>query len=477
MRCKTLFLNVLLTLSLFFNVFNADISHADEYHATPSTFTSIQAQAGAGDTVYLSSGNYGDRIFSTAYSALVTWKTEPGHSPVFNRVSLNGASYSLFVGITFQVSGTLTNHQPLVHVRDSSHISFIDCNITGTGYGGEENSLRNMGMYFEHSNDVVVKGCTINGIGPEPFKAFYTGIDSRNSRNVLIEECDITKCQRGIRAWGRNWTIRKCHLHDLNKDGINGTNIADMVIEDNQIHHVIAPEGTGYHCDCIQFWTVGGYGPGDDDYIFCENITIRRNHLHDSSNQIMLWNGLTPEVAGGPGARNFLVENNLMYSCALARGNAIAVNVYDTTDLTFVNNTVVPGSQNGRVSFDGTVKDLKIANNIIDILNIDVGDGATITYEDYNIYMPGYSTDFVSGAHDKLLDDYSKLDDYFINASSYDYHLRPGSVPIGFANSTYAPTTDLNGKDRGSNPDNGCYQLNSNTPAIAPMLHLLLTWP
>jgi len=402
---------------------------AHDGFAAEDAFSLSEAQAYANAnlnqeiTFLLSSGDYGELLDEiTERTAWLTWKADDGHTPIFSKIRLGRwdgpyDKYLHFEGITIQTLVPLVAQDSLVHVITANHIKFINCNFIGAGYSDEE---RSSGLNLRHSNYIEVKGCKVYGTGLEPRRAFEYGISSRASHNVIIEDCDITKCGVGIIAWGRNWTVRNCELHQLNSDGIIGSAVADTVFENNRIYDIIIPSETTFHADAIQLYNPGGIYPGSSEYVYTENVTIRGNTMYNSSGQIMLWNGFIPEADGGPPSRNIIVEDNLMYA-----SDAHEVHVSETEGLTFVNNTVI-----GNAIFRGGIKDLHVENNIATLMDFSFSEGATVTYEDYNLVNQWGNgmTDFVQGDHTIALENKQEFDSLFVDPDINDFTLKQGLI-------------------------------------------------
>lgn len=454
------------------------------------TLSKVQTTAVGGDTVILRSGDYGEFVDTT--TTRTTWliyKADTGNTPVFSPTTSTYAmwlgrwdgpynKYLCFQDITFRTSQPLGTNNALAYVGFVNYVKFIDCTFIGAGYTELD---RSKGLYIKNSSYIDVNGCIIYGTGQDPEMAFCYGIEGSYSHNINIIDCDITKCQFGIAAFGTNWTITGCEIHHLNDDGIRGQNIADSVIENNHIYNIVAPEGSGAHNDCIQLFTVGGSNVNTNapDYVYTENITIRGNRLHDSKGQIILWNGFTPQTPGGPGSQNIIVENNLIYGADLAGQGAWAINISDTDNLTFKNNTII-----GKTYFGGDINLSILTNNILGgIVDCRFDHGSTINYEDYNILktwwvsMAGY----VQGSHTIQLQNDILIENLFVDAANNDYNLKPTSLAIDYCPLQGSPETDLSGNVRedipgvgndGSNyADTGCYEYTTPQPSnSAPVL-------
>ena len=209
---------------------------------------------------------------------------------------------------------------------------------------------------------------------------------------------------------------------------------------------------TGAHADNIQLYNPGGVYPGSSEYVYTENVIIRGNTLYNSSGQIILWNGFIPEVEGGPGSRNILVEDNLMYG-----GDAHEFHVGETENLTFRNNTVI-----GNAIFRRGITNLHVENNIVTQMGFAFSEGVTVAYENFNVVnalgsgMPG----FVQGDKTIALNDTQEFENLFVDYDANDFRLKQGLAvgePPNISDPCFMSST---GSFVGSEPCIGCENKN-----------------
>ncbi len=375
-------------------------------------------------TFLLKSGNYGEFNDTVPErTAWAIWKADVGQTPVFSSMKIGRwdgpfNKYLQFEEITVQASAPLGIDGVLITFNVVNHVKFVNSNIITVGYSESD---RSKGLFIRSSENIEVKGCKVYGIGPEPFSGVDYGIFGRNSNNVTIDGCDITKIGKGIIAWGRNWGIRNNTIHNLNADGILGANIADSVIEDNNIYDIIRPAGSEHHTDGIQLFNAGGVEPGHVEYVYVENIIIRRNRIYNVvGGQLMLWNGFIPEVEGGPGSKNILVEDNLMYNA-----EAVEFHVDDTENLRVINNTII-----GSAIFRSGIKEVHVENNIVNLMNFYINEGVTVAYENYNIVNQwgAQNAGHVQGSNTILLENEDEFYNLFVDSDVNDFRLKQGQI-------------------------------------------------
>lgn len=418
---------------------------------------------GSGDTVLVKSGSYGaitdDGVWEKVRTDWLEIKADTEQTPIFGDTEIVANAmvnmYLKFDGIKFLTTAKQGSNDNFIRVRYCKYLKFLNCDFVGIGF--DHSTYTGKGLYLQSCSEVEIDNCKVygDGNGTEPLMAFYHGIDSRYSNNVTITDCEIQECGVAITAWGDSWLIARNHIFDGTIDGIDGVSIANSVIEDNHIHDLRQAPGLDDHNDCIQLWSPGGILPGNPDYVYVENITIRRNKLYNSGGQILYWNSFTPEEEGGYEARNILIENNLFYNGGLDSPGAWDVSMLGYVTVSWVNNTCTGG-----VLFRKDSVITRFQNNIVDLVDVEFSNDAVLLYEDYNIVrtwwvnMPGY----VQGVHTAALGDQSLFETLFTDYDNELFTLVKGSTAFNFGNSANAPEKDINGITRGNPPDAGAYE-------------------
>ncbi|HEY0276328.1 MAG TPA: right-handed parallel beta-helix repeat-containing protein, partial [Paenirhodobacter sp.] len=115
----------------------------------------------------------------------------------------------------------------------------------------------------------VARGLSINDDG----YGYLVALGIRDSRNVTVANNRIFRFAGGIQTGhSQNVTIRGNDISGLRIDGMQFTNVQDILIEGNYVHDFRAPPTTWDHRDMIQFWTARTDTPS-------ARITIRSNVL------------------------------------------------------------------------------------------------------------------------------------------------------------------------------------------------------
>ncbi len=206
------------------------------------------------------------------------------------------------------------------------------------------------------------------------------------------------------------------------------------------------------HTDGIQ----GFYGESSESrYIRAENITIARNKIHNSRRQLIFLAYDASGQAWRQEATGIVIQNNLLYDSDQANPGtytapSFGIRWCDNTNIS--NNTILCKCR----LYTGAEVDV-FANNIILISQIDSDIDSAPTYDGHNLvqeYSYG-SFAFSSSNRDLTLAEFKAL---FMDYDNDDFTLSSGSAAAGFADSSYAPSTDILGNSRGANPDAGCYE-------------------
>ncbi|NJM82102.1 MAG: hypothetical protein HC844_06065 [Tabrizicola sp.] len=287
------------------------VSNADQ-------LKSALANAKAGDTILLATGNYGALSTGNDYGTAITIKSANPDAPAtFSSVSLNGATGITFDSINFDYkfkTGDSIDVSPF-EVFNSSNITFRNSTFDGDVAkglgGGSDGYALGRGLVIGNSNGVTVEGSEI--------KNFMRGVFAYESQNIKVIDNDIS----GMRS-----------------DGLNFTQVQGVLIEDNFIHDFRAAAGTGDHGDMIQFWTSGTTKPSTD-------ITIRGNTLDVGqgswSQSIFMRNEVVDQGKAGASMyyQNVLIEGN-----TIKNAHTHGITVGETDGLVVQNNVLVAATLN-----------------------------------------------------------------------------------------------------------------------------------
>ncbi len=256
---------------------------AGDKPATPGTLAGVFADAQAGDTILLASGNYG-KFDGAIKSGEVVLRAQPGAAVTFDLVSFRKAANITVDGVTakeMEIGGSETKN---IIVRNSD--------VPGqTTFRTEE--LKNANILFDHNvhhdwNKTDACQCgegriSLQGSGTEP-----TGITIQNSEF------------RG-------------GMSDGIQNGSNGTRILN-----NTFHDLVPGTADGVHTDAIQL-----YGS--------RNTLIKGNYFHDVGAQ---------QIMSPDGADHEIIEDNVF-----GPGDyPYAITLWSDDGSIIRHNTMVPGS-------------------------------------------------------------------------------------------------------------------------------------
>jgi hypothetical protein len=234
------------------------------------------------------------------------------------------------------------------------------------------------------------------------------------------------------------------------------------------------------------------------------HVTAKNNIIHSfgGTNPICtyqsVFDGLNGCASGGYSDMNFI--NNLVYDSR----NSTCVAIQDAgNNFNFINNTIIGyhSTRNGREYFEtamtvsfapGVKSGMTIANNVmVGIFGCNAAYATMKKNIFYSVYDKGTSTWLFYLASNTIYHrgsgqsghaaNFEKSNEFFIggslfNAYSYthpngnthgvdlgrSYALAPSSPAIGYADSNYSPTTDIEGNARDASPDAGAYEFHTN---------------
>lgn len=171
---------------------------------------------------------------------------------------------------------------------------------------------------------------------PDDGFAFATGINIRDCDAVLLERNRVTRFLRGLVARNvRGLTLRGNEITALRMDGMNLTEVSDVLIEGNHVHSFQRSLASDDHSDMIQFWTTGAKRPST-------GITIRGNVLNSGpgayTQSIFMRNELVDSGQAGPEMlyRDILIEENLILNAHLH-----GITVGEAAGVTIRRNTLI----------------------------------------------------------------------------------------------------------------------------------------
>ena len=399
-----------------------------------------------GDTVLLRNGRYGE--FTLNHSDFATYRgsdIEPlpeSQAWITYKAERGQSSDVYFSKIDLSLGEDL---RLVAHVFDG--IKIVDpggrC-VLAQGVTGLR--LKNMTLIGELDPATLESGTM-----------YYCATEFKKRNNdIRIDHCEIRGGYRGVALGARNnnFQITNCNIYDTGVDKIFSSGSTNILIEGNRLHG--RPLVPSHHPDCIQFYTAANRYEG----ACATNVTIRGNRLYDHSSQ-GLW-------TGGSILKNVIFENNLIYNT----GN-YEWRVYGVYGGLIRNNTIV-GDDVGHTGIiiyggtftdrDGTLngyprnRDVTVVNNVF--ATSYSADPSVMAYHDHNIYVrPWDGSPGENEPHSQGFDSIeAAVAALFVDAANDDYRLSADSPAIDFGTPQSNPGIDLEGTQRDSTPDAGCYE-------------------
>lgn len=275
------------------------------------------ASATGGETILLTSGNYGTLslgkpLGATFPSSVTIASSDPNHPAVFSAVALNGVSNLSIDHVVFDYTakaGITTNDRPN-QINGCTNISITNSVFDGDNASGS--------------------GAAADGYGTA------VGLSVRWGSGITIANNEFLDWHRGaIFDSTSNLQVLGNDIHDVRSDGMDFANIQKALIENNYLHDFRASYSAGDHRDMIQFWTTGTKTPSTD-------ITIRGNTLDIGdgayTQSIFMRNEMVDTGQAGAAMfyKNILIENNTIYN-----GHLHGITVGETNGLVIRNNSVL----------------------------------------------------------------------------------------------------------------------------------------
>lgn len=184
-----------------------------------SAFDKALRSAKGGETLNLADGSYSLSVANVRPASVVT--IQGSRDVKFGAYGkITGSTNLRFGGVSFNGQPGMIDGQWIIQIASSSNITF---------------------------DNVLISGPDASGYG------IY--VKAKDVKNITIRNSEITKVKFGVLAWGGvNWLIEKNRFHDLSSDGIQISNTAGAVIQDNSL--VDFKPIKGYHPDAVQLTNV-----------------------------------------------------------------------------------------------------------------------------------------------------------------------------------------------------------------------------
>ncbi len=377
----------------------------------------------SGDTVYIKTGTYKERIY-TINSGLpgnyITFAAYPGDAvtidgngiPIDSQgygggIIIDGKQYIRVSG--FKVSNFLIDDSYGVHISRSHHIVIQNNSISNTGSSGifvYKCAFTN--QYIEGNEDIIIEGNDIT-------------------------EANINGNHEGISIIGTtNFVVRNNKVHHVHKEGIDTkVNSAYGKVNKNIVYN------TTWH------------GPGI--YIDGHDIEVYQNIVHD------FVHGFGVSSEEGTLAENIRIYNNIAYN----NNNGYVVSDWLSNgprrNISIINNVAYANKGNGVYIQSSNIQNIAVRNNILSKnterqIRLDTSIGVTV---DHNL---------IDGFNSILGTSYVQGDPQFVNPASADFHLLSTSPAIDKGSPTDAPSFDFDGnsRPRGNGYDIGAFEYTLN---------------
>ncbi|MBF0563804.1 MAG: right-handed parallel beta-helix repeat-containing protein [Nitrospirae bacterium] len=368
----------------------------------------------AGDTVYIRTGTYNERVVVTntgVAGGYITFSAYPGESP-----TIDGKGVAVSDG------------QGLFDFTGRSYLKISGLRII--------NSASAALFAYTPDNIILTNNYTYNSVS--------SGIGIWGGSNVTIDNNEVElACNDGAEesitiAGTYNFEVMNNLVHDGGPGDYGGEGIDvksgshDGTIHDNTVYNINAV------CIYIDAYAKHTY-----------NIGVYNNEVFNCSTDGF---GIASEEGGL--LENVSLYNNLSYnntSCGINMGNYGVVSVQPLNNIAIYNNTLY---KNGKQTFGGGIyisnpnaQNVVVRNNIVSgnytfqiVKAQAVGDTVTIDNNLVNGFRgytgETYGTNSITG------------DPMFVNASVYDLHLQTSSPAIGAASTLNVPAFDFNNRIR-----------------------------
>jgi hypothetical protein len=365
-----------------------------------------------GDTVYVRSGTYNERLVparSGNAGQVITYSAQPGET-----VTIDGTGFALT-----QLGG-------VVDVSQRSYITISGFRVINS---------QDAGILAENATDIVIQG-------NRTYNTASSGIGVWGSRNVTVDGNEVEGACTG--PWQEHisvadtdgFEVRNNRVHDVmpgtrGKEGIclkdgsrNGRAYGNQVynLQTNGIY-VDASDAHTYNIDVYgnvvhDIPANNGIAVASEVGGLLENVRVYNNVAY--RNQVGIWvSACCPESRTHPIRKLRIINNTCYRNGANGWGGGIAVENQEAEDVVIRNNIV---SQNLYFQLAANAGRFVVDHNLID--------GFRGTEEEI------YGSDAVTG------------DPLFVNPAAADFHLQPGSPAIDRGSSTEAPTADFDGVSR-----------------------------
>lgn len=297
------------------------------------------ANAQGGDVIELAGGNYGEMILRAkngidpSFASNVTIiSADPENPAVFSGLDIKDAANLTFDGITFDYTFQTGDN---IYLRPFDIVSSAGITIQNSTFDGD-----------------VASGVSDidDGYG------YTIGLSFRKSSDITVSNNEIFNFHRGLTTdQVDGLTVQGNDVHDIRSDGMNFSEVTDVLIENNYLHDFRASENSSDHRDMIQFWT-------NNTEVASSDITIRGNHLDIGegtyTQSIFMRNDQVDQGLAGKEMfyKNITIEDNVIVNAHLH-----GITVGETDGLTIQGNTVLHDDGSASDGLDAKVEIPRIA--------------------------------------------------------------------------------------------------------------------
>jgi parallel beta-helix repeat protein len=315
-----------------------------------SQLNTAMASARGGDTVVLKGGNYGNFSLTSKanFTAPVKIVSESDTNPaVFTGLVMRGVNNLKLEGVKFDYTSKSTDPlwQTPFAVFDSKNVS-----ISRSTFDGDNSKGSNpLDAGFGTGRGLYVTGSTGVDIANNKFSNFYRGVVLTKSKDVAVSGNEMT---------------------EMSSDGINLSEVTNIVVQGNHIHDFRANPSNSTHLDMIQM------SSGPTTAIASTNVKITDNLLDQGTG---IWTQsifLKNEAVNvyGKGAplfyKDIVIENNI-----IRNGHANGISVGETIGVTIKNNTVLANLSGKVVTVPGinvypNAQNVDVFNNLSNSITV-----------------------------------------------------------------------------------------------------------
>ena len=347
-----------------------------------SQLTRALSAARSGDTISLSSGNYGDLSFGEkVFDGVTITSADPAHSAVFHSINIWNSSGLNFAGVNISLTPTATSYEwsTALKFSGSSHMSFVNGKIEG--------GLAINGVAFDAPVGTSDASGNIKGV--------YTGygVSLYKSDNIVLRGNEIAHLAKGVVLTEvTGLEIRNNEIHHMRTGMISGTGVNSAIIDGNTIYssnpHNFSAAGD--HADFIHLWTDKAR-----QSVASQDIQITNNLIKQGDGQAIL--GIFLEDNDNLGFRNVLIDHNVILN-----GNFQGLRLENVFDSKVTNNVLLQTTGTDQESPSLLLRDgshnVQISNNTlasISDLTGSVGANANLAtgnhlVQRFHLFAPGY---------------------------------------------------------------------------------------